>query len=365
MKNRLRYLDFDAPKPLSNDVKALINNGLEFLDKAREELQSSKPKFSIVSFWTAVEILLKVPLAHEHWTLVCSPKKTIKKQDYHAGNFHSLTYEETCSRLQEVLEKPLPKTTAAIFNKIRQHRNRVVHFYHPSFTDADQKTILSEQADAWFALNRLMRDDWASLFGEQLDSKLAADEERMLENNYFYIEAKFRYIQPTLDDLRKHGYSIGTCASCKQAAAVDTPFNEESGHTFHETTCLVCGVSAPPYMEVSCPECQIRQRLENNGDSEFSCVECDYSVSRYKLLDEWDGKPEDLCFSGLPANCSECDGYGVVCEYGGEYLCTVCLVRHESLECCEYCGSHSTSVPEMSGLMGCNFCDGNYKLLND
>lgn len=25
--------------------------------------------------WTAVEILLKVPLAHEHWTLVCSGKK--------------------------------------------------------------------------------------------------------------------------------------------------------------------------------------------------------------------------------------------------------------------------------------------------
>lgn len=60
---------------LSQDVQALINNGLEFLDKAREELEASKPKFSVVSFWTAVEILLKVPLVHEHWTLVCSGKK--------------------------------------------------------------------------------------------------------------------------------------------------------------------------------------------------------------------------------------------------------------------------------------------------
>ncbi|HBY0000601.1 TPA: hsdR, partial [Klebsiella variicola] len=58
--------DQDVPKQreLSQDVLALINNGLEFLDKARMELESSKLKFSIVSFWTAVEILLKVPLAH-------------------------------------------------------------------------------------------------------------------------------------------------------------------------------------------------------------------------------------------------------------------------------------------------------------
>lgn len=62
------------PRELSQDVQALINNGLDFLDKAREELEASKPKFSVVSFWTAVEILLKVPLAHEHWSLVCSPK---------------------------------------------------------------------------------------------------------------------------------------------------------------------------------------------------------------------------------------------------------------------------------------------------
>lgn len=77
------------PPELSPDVQALINNGLEFLDKAREELEAAKPKFSIVSFWTAVEILLKVPLAHEHWSLVCS-RKTPKKQTYWTGIFSLL-----------------------------------------------------------------------------------------------------------------------------------------------------------------------------------------------------------------------------------------------------------------------------------
>lgn len=37
--------DTPAPRELSQDVQALINNGLDFLDKAREELEASKPKF--------------------------------------------------------------------------------------------------------------------------------------------------------------------------------------------------------------------------------------------------------------------------------------------------------------------------------
>lgn len=76
MPNHYRDLSSEPQRPeLSQDVKALIDNGLDFLEKALEELESSKPKFSVVSFWTAVEILLKVPLVHEHWTLACTGKK--------------------------------------------------------------------------------------------------------------------------------------------------------------------------------------------------------------------------------------------------------------------------------------------------
>lgn len=114
--------DTPDPRELSQDVQALINNGLDFLDKAREELEASKPKFSVVSFWTAVEILLKVPLAHEHWSLVCSPKKPIKKQAYLAGDFQSVTYEETRERLKDVLERPLDRETDSAFDKVRMNR---------------------------------------------------------------------------------------------------------------------------------------------------------------------------------------------------------------------------------------------------
>ena len=125
--------DDTEPRELSQDVQALINNGLDFLDKAREELEASKPKFSVVSFWTAVEILLKVPLAHEHWSLVCSPKKPKKKQAYLAGDFQTVTYEEIRERLKDVLEKPWIKkrTELLIRSKAPQPRSPFLppHFH--------------------------------------------------------------------------------------------------------------------------------------------------------------------------------------------------------------------------------------------
>ncbi|MDD7872439.1 hsdR [Enterobacter cloacae complex sp. 2022EL-00981] len=353
------------PHELSPDVQALINNGLEFLDKAREELEASKAKFSVVSFWTAVEILLKVPLVHEHWSLVCSKKTTPKKQAYRNGDFQSITYEETRSLLRDVLEKPLPPDTHNAFEKVRKHRNRVVHFYHSAFTYADQEQIQKEQADAWFALNRFMRDQWLSIFDEPLTLKRALDEDGMLRNSLFYADAKFRYLKPELDGLKKQGCSVSACRFCSKEAAVDMRLNEESGNTLHESDCLVCGTRSDQYLEVTCPHCGIKQNLYATGETEFTCLQCNHSSSRYDLLDEWEGKPEDFSYSGLPASCSDCDSYGTVCEYGGGYLCTTCLVFHDSLETCGYCGGHSTAVPEMSGLVGCNLCDGNRWLLEE
>ena len=151
------------PAPLAADVAALIKNGMDFLDKAREEFEAKQYKHSVVSFWIAVEILLKVPLASEHWTLVCSGKK-VSRKSYLAGDFQSVSFDDVCTRLRDILEKPLPKETEAVFNTIRNHRNRVVHFFHTAFSDSEVETILAEQARAWFALNRLMREDWQQHF---------------------------------------------------------------------------------------------------------------------------------------------------------------------------------------------------------
>lgn len=350
---------------LSQDVQALINNGLEFLDQAREELEAGKPKPSVVSFWTAVEILLKVPLAHEHWSLVVSRKTALKKQSYRDGDFHSITYDETRALFRDVLEKPLKDDIHQIFDKVRKHRNRLVHFYHPEFTDIQSKQILNEQADAWIRLHQLICKDWRHIFGEDLFYKLSLDESRMLRTSHYYIGAKFRSLASKLEELREKGAKITKCSNCHKKAGIHTILNEENEHSRHETDCLLCGYVTSLYLEVTCPNCEARQRIEEDGETDFTCIQCQHTLSRYDLLDESTLSPEDQLIMGGPISCSDCDGYETVCEFGGELLCTNCLALHDSSGTCEHCGGHSTFINENSGMFGCGLCSGNHSLWDD
>ncbi|MDV0787601.1 hsdR [Citrobacter amalonaticus] len=349
---------------LSPDVQALINNGLEFLDKAREELEARKPKFSIVSFWTAVEILLKVPLVHEHWTLVCSGKKIVRSK-YLAGDFQSVTYDETRIRLEDILEHPLPKETVAVFDKIRQHRNRVVHFYHPSFTDAEQLQIQKEQADAWFALNRLMRDKWKTIFGFRYSWQLAYGETRLLRGNTFYAAIRLNQVQPELNELAEAGNNIAICDSCRQKAQVTTPLETGSEqHTLLITQCRVCTAQFR-HISFICPDCDEPQSLPE-GDEPFTCENCESTVDRMVLLDEETFlSVDEQLLSGLPAGCTNCMTPESVCQHGKGYLCTQCLAYYHELEECECCNHLSDSVPEFSRYRGCDFCDGDSSFHDD
>lgn len=346
---------------LTLETEALIANGLDFLNKAREELEAGQAKFSVVSFWTAVEILMKVPLVHEHWTLVCSGKKFEQKK-YLAGDFQSVSYEEACARLGDVLNKPLLSETARLFGKIKNHRNRVVHFYHNELSEGDQRQVLTEQADAWFALNRLMRDEWSSLFGGQLRAKLATDETRMLRSSGFYAGAKFRQepVQQRIADERKAKRPVLRCSACSQISVLleqhvpDMPLYDE--------LCIVC-YHSDVYIHVACPGCQAPATLRPHG-GDFRCGACGREERRYDVI-----KPVQLTKhnmnEGLPAGCVDCEGYNTVCKYDDNYLCTACLTLHDSVDVCHHCTYHSTSVPELSEAFGCTFCEGHRETWDD
>jgi Zn ribbon nucleic-acid-binding protein len=353
----------DEGRDIPKDVEALIKNGLDFLHKARQELESQDLKFSIVCFWTAVEIMLKVPLVHEHWTLVCTGKK-IERKKYLTGDFQSVNYQEVCDRLRDVLEMPIPKNTADVFDKVRQHRNRVVHFYHRGFTEADQQQIRSEQADAWFALNRLIRDDWSQLFGGQLKRQLAFNETMLLRNHEFYASVKYRHesVQERLHKETQAGRTISLCNTCNQISVVtDSPLTEMP---LFKKLCLVCH-SASHFVEVVCPNCEAKSVIEDDNDDDFFCVQCSHKERRYDILEISDKSPQDMMLGPTPAGCSECEGLDTVCQFGEGYLCTTCLIYHDSLGMCDYCTYYSSSVPEVSSAFGCNFCEGHRDTWDD
>lgn len=341
---------------LSHEVRSLLDNGMAFLEKAQKESQAS-PTHSIVSFWTAVEILLKVPLAHEHWSLVCSGKKIVR-QNYLSGDFISVTFDETCARLSDILEKPLPKATLDAFNKIRKHRNRVVHFYHDAYTDAAKSQLLAEQADAWFALNRLMREDWKDLFEGALGSYLSSMETRLLIKNRHYANVKYDLVKNRFSELINKGLQLVPCYMCKKDAALASIVSEVGDVVVQESLCMVCGYSTERFINFKCPKCSSPQTLSAWHDAGFECEQCKHTASRYDMFDTSNNSFDEHGLNGTPGGCSDCEGYNTVCEFGDGYLCTQCLTYHETIDPCGFCGYHSTDVSEYSNTMGCSFCDG-------
>jgi len=128
---------------------------------------------------------------------------------------------------------------------------------------------------------------------------------------------------------------------------------------------MVCGYVTDRYLEVLCPACDSKQRIEADGDLNFTCKKCQHSESRHDLLDECNSSPEDVMIMGGIASCSDCGGYETICDFGDSYLCVNCLVLHDTVGQCEYCGSNSTDISDMSSLYGCSFCSGNVNALYD
>lgn len=341
---------------LNQDTKALISNGLDFLNKAREELQAGQAKFSVVSFWTAVEILMKVPLVNEHWTLACSGKK-MQRRKYLAGDFQSVTYDEACVRLEDVLEKPIEPKTAALFNKVKNHRNRVVHFYHNELSEGDQQQVLTEQADAWFALNRLMRDSWSSLFGRDLSRKLAEDETRMLRTSEFYAGVKFRHepVQQELAAAIRAGTSVSECSLCGYAAALKQELMPEI--YLYDKTCLVCDEQVI-FLDLDCPQCGEVVTMKNGVD-DFKCGSCGYVSSRCEAFNPIPADEQDESDAASCSNCLRTDSVSYFKSLYDNFICTACFNTHGVVEQCERCLRWSTDVPPRSLTEGCTFCSTN------
>lgn len=116
----------------------------------------------------------------------------------------------------------------------------MVHFYHDGFTSAERDAILAEQADAWFALNRLLRDEWKALFNGRLATRLARNETVLLAGYRFYAAVKYEHIADELDGLHHQGLEIYSCANCLEAAMVHRPVETGGKHDVIHAECRVC-----------------------------------------------------------------------------------------------------------------------------
>lgn len=338
-------------------VADLIANATDFLNSATADLKT-RPKHSVIAFYTAVELILKARLMVEHWTLVVS--KNADRASFARGDFVSVTFDEACVRLQNVVGSPLPDNARNVFNSLRKHRNKMVHFYHDGETDqAALEAIALEQLLGWRALVALIEGPWQATFADMLFDIVALDQQ--FSEHRLYAKAKFESLADKLTEIEAKGGAIVKCHSCAFPAA--ERIEEVEG--VYWSRCLVCG-GFQSWMVAPCPKCQAD--FTNFGDDGADCNGCNTRFPVEELVDSLNEQiaTKDNYFDAVtPANCSSCDGYHTVIEWKGGYVCLNCIEFAYDLSHCGWCGDANNGDLEMSSVYGCNHCDGNARLFRD
>ena len=337
----------------TSDFENLVRNGIDFLEKAMSQLDSD-PKHSVINFYTAVEIFLKAPLVLDHWTLVIAGREP-DRQKYDSGDFVSVSFEEACSLLSKTLKKPLQRSSRDAFDKVRQHRNRIVHFYHTGLNGKQRNEIKLEQATAWFELNRFVADTWREEF-QPFASEFQRMERTLIANNH-YAKAKYESLKPKIEGLKKGGKTFENCPRCGTGACQV----EEEAPLLIYRHCMVC-FHGGKQLQIDCPECGDSDQFIMPYDG-FTCEKCDCEIKGeseiFDLLDQNTvrGTKDDFD-SNTPANCDECQSYHSVCEYEGGYLCTNCFSYFDSIGQCQWCNDPMTGDTEDTYVTGCEPCEG-------
>ena len=383
---------------IEEEFKKLVQNAFDFLEKSLSQLKT-EPKYSVINFYSAIELFFKARLLMEHWSLIFDKPESASKTKFLAGDFNSVTLSEAIKRINGTSggkenHSALYKTC---FDFIRKHRNSLIHFYHADYASegsTEIESIIIEQFQGWLILHHLFSEDWQEYFIEY-EGRISSIDSSMLEHKDF-LATKFEKLAKKVETMKGQQYKFLVCNRC----------SHESSYNVNETTyrCLVCN-NIEEYYKFSCQSCNQSQENTDDGLStfklhsqdyplaKFSCITCSTTISCLYYFCR-DCEISFTCPEDEDAYCPQCEElynhenllefhsvykdyrpkeYGMVDEIScascldsdviitnsDNYYCLNCKEIHESCEQCEWCGTTQLgSVPEASYVLGCEFCDG-------
>ncbi|WP_373033287.1 hypothetical protein [Sulfurovum sp.] len=338
----------------------LVENAFDFLFKAISEIKE-QPKYSIIHFYAAVELLVKARLMHEHWSLVIAKKQEPDWDKFVAGDFQSVTLDEAATKLKKVVRSGLSPSEIEAFKEVANHRNKMVHFFHEAQSKEESeeltRKVVKQQLKAWHFLHQLLLNKWKNEF-ISWNTKIS-ELDSALRQRHEFLQVVFDSLQPELKIQTEKGAWFKECPSC----GFESKIHVHTENIIYESKCLVCGL-VEKCLNIKCPECDEIITISEEETSPC-CQSCKYEL-----------KPEDvgvaLTDNGAAhiaamegddsyddANCSYCNGYyTVVRTENDKWVCTQCLRIFDSLERCEWCSDFNTGDMQNSYVSGCNCCDG-------
>jgi len=341
-------------KQAKDDFNLVVENAFDFFKKSLAEFDK-EPKYSVIHFHAAIELIMKARLLWEHWTLIVIRPETANLKSFRSGDFQSVSIKDAKMRLESIVQDGLSQAEYECFLRLSDHRNRVVHFYHPGNTGDKTalEKIVAEQCLAWYHVSRIF-ERWSDQF--QSYKKEIAKIDKAMHKHRKYLKAKFGALAEDIKKLKDRGITFSVCPSCGFKS-----FGEDSGdEPILDYECLVCKASETGLL-VECPECGEKNTLI--GEPWYECKKCNHK------FDEQDVQAfltKDFVYDkhdpdrSIVAHCEECDGYEMVVQVNGTWICSQCFTKYNSEEIgrCDWCNSLSTGNLENSYFMGCVACEG-------
>lgn len=338
----------------------LVENGIDFLKKSVSELKEN-PKYSVINFYAGVEIFFKARLMLEHWSLIVTKPENANLTDFCDGNFHSVNIDEAIKRLEYVANEEIKNHEKVCFKEVKQHRNRLVHFFHTKYTEENFESIVSEQCKAWFYLYRLLIERWGKHFTKY--RKKIKSLNKQMAKKHGVLKPKFEALKPEINEERKSGIEYNKCPVCEYKAAKKEEIGkiQEINSHLYKSQCLVCGWNRL-FLHIKCPKCREIIMVKDFSEGENKCNKCHYQADVRNLLsmirEQYDPKETPKVAYCI---CCEYTAEPTVIPFNEDYLCLSCLELYSSVKNCGWCHELIAGINSNDTYFnGCVLCKGRF-----
>jgi hypothetical protein len=305
-----------------------LENGLDFLLSSLEHLTAASScakkhvqgasadvmhqkrhlKYALLHLCSSIELLFKVRLRQEHWSLVFA---NINKADDEAqieGEFESVGFNDLMDRLVRICHVELSEEHRRQLLNLRKRRNRMEHF-------GTVDSLLAITASVSLMVSFTIDFVESTFTAEDLreERPLIYEIRHQLGSCDAFIHQRWKEIR---EDIVNFHAGIG-CPACQQPAlevdggSVKCRFcchSSTSEEAANEYTFVVLGRSGESAVN-TCPECEgatLVTRIPDHGSFCFNCGE------------RWDWGELDQCW-----NCNE---FYAAEEHGGG-VCAACFQK--------------------------------------
>lgn len=339
----------------------LVQNALDFMERALKQIEKD-PKSSLIFFWTGLELFVKARLLREHWSLILTDPQKANLSNFKLGNFVSISFTEAIKRIRNVCGISITGGENKCFQVLRDHRNKLVHFFNPDYATLIRASAIEqvaiEQCLAWYFLHQWLTVNWKKEF-QNYHLELDKIHKLINKNRKFFL-AKFQALEVKLKAMAKKGTTISKCVVCDCKSTKEDRLYQQTGLELIRLRCLVCDFFGV-ILQIPCPECNNMIDIEDLGEGQ--CGNCQFEICMTELIEKYGENMswEELKIDEPNAYCSDCEyseAASVIPLDDGTHLCLSCLSTHERIANCEYCNAKITGDSEGTYLSGCVLCEG-------